>query len=289
MSQTQPTQPNQPQYPLSDLYLFPAYATRAAYQQATGQQAPPFNPALPIQTWADPAPSGQPYLVFDATAAASGYVSHLMLPAAQASTLNLPGVYNYPPYVSAPTDAVETGPYGPIGNVSPDQVCLQADAQEIANEIAPLYPKQTVSVVQQNTGVYHIVYGVDPRRQWVIQVSNTTYIAQTLIEAKNLHGVGAPGHWVLGAGGVTWVYDTPVTAAPANAITLAVPIRALLPNEKLVQLPGTLFNQAGSWVVERTDLPQQPPETTDQQFADMKATLAAIQMALAAIGAKLGV
>jgi len=287
MSQPQPTQPNQPQYQISLLNLFPVYATRAAYQQATGQQAPPFDPSQPLKGWADPAPSGQPYLVFDSTAAATGYVRQITLTPAQAAQMNLPGIYNYPAYISPPTDAIEVGPYGPIGSASPDQVCLQADAQTIANQIAPLYPGQSISVVQENTGIYHYVYGLDPRRQWYIQVGNQAFNAQVLIEAQNIHGVGAPGHWALTSTGLNWISDPPVTVAPANAVTIPVPIRPLLPNEQIVHLPGSLFDQAGSWVVERTDLPQpQQPETEDQQFADVKGMLTAIQATLNTLAAK---
>jgi len=289
MSQPQPAQPNQPQYQISVLDLFPSYSTRAAYQQATGQQAPPFDATEPLKGWVDPSPAGQPYLVFDSTAAATGYVSQIMLTQAQAAQLNLPGTYNYPAYVSPPTDAQEVGPYGPIGTVSPDQVCLQADAQSVANQIAPLFPGQSISVVQENSGVFHYVYGLDPRRQWYIQVGNTAYLAQELIEDMYSHGVGAPGNWAIAqiAGApaaqtsLTWIYDPPVTVAPANAVTIAVPIRALLPNEKIVNLPGSLFDPDGSWVVERTDMPQpQQPETEDQEFADLKTMLSAIQTTL---------
>jgi len=290
MSQSQPIQPNQPQYQIALLNLFPVYATRAAYQQATGQQAPPYDPTEPIKGWADPAPSGQPYTVFDPTAANTNYIGQIILNAAQAARLNLPGVYNYPAYVSPPTDALEVGPYGPIGAVSPDQVCMQTDAQEIANEIAPLFPGQAVSVTQANMAVFHLVYGLDPRRQWVIQVGSNSFVAQTLIEAKYAHGIGAPGHWTLASTGLTWIYDPPVTSAPANAVTVPTAIRPLLPNEQIVHLPGSLFNQDGTWVVERTDMQQpQQPETTDQQLADLKAALVVIQNALSAIQTKLGV
>jgi hypothetical protein len=287
MSQLQPAQPNQPQYQISTLDLFPVYAARAAFQQSTGQQAPPFDPSQPLKGWTDPSPNGQPYSIFDSTAAATGYVSQITLTAAQATQLNLPGVYNYPAYVSAPTDATEVGPYGPLGPASPDQMCLQADAQAIANQIAPLYPGQAIAVVQENSGLFHYVYGLDPRRQWYIQVGNQALNAQTLIEARNAHGVGAPGHWSVTSAGLIWIYDQPVTVAPANAVTIPVPIRPLLPNEQIVHLPGSLFNQAGSWVVERTDLPQTPqPETDDQQFADVKTMLAAIQATLNTLAAK---
>jgi hypothetical protein len=253
---------------------------------ATGQQAPPFDPSQPLKGWADPASTGQPYLAFDSVAAATGYVSQMLLAPSLAAQLNLPGVYAYPAYVSPPTDAVEVGPYGPLGPASPDQICLQADAQTIANQLAPLYPGQTISVVQENSGLFHYVYGLDPRRQWYLQIGNQASIAQELIEAQNGLGVGAPGHWVLSAG-LSWVSDPPVTVAPANAVTIPAPIRPLLPNEQIVHLPGSLFNQAGSWVVERTDMPQPAqPETDDQQFADLKAMLVAIQGTLNTLAAK---
>jgi len=300
-----PAQPNQPQYQTSALNLFPVYASRATYQQATGQQAPPFDPSKPIKGWADPAPASDPitYTVFDpgappnvAVGTGGGYGVPTTLPpmhASQASRLNLPGVYVYPAYVSPPTDAQQVGPYGPVGNLSPALVCMQADAQEIANEIAPLYPGQTLNVLQQNTGVFHNVYGLDPRRAWVITIgagsAAPAFNAQTLIEAKNAYGVGAPGLWKLVSNQPTWTAVTPVTAPPAGAITLCAPIRSLLPNEQLVHLPGSLFTELGTWVVERTDLPQsQPPETNDQQFADLKASLASIQAGLGAILTKLG-
>lgn len=303
MSQPQPAQPNQPQYHLSVLNLFPVYPTRAAYQQATGQQAPPFDATRAIQPWFDPSPTGQPYNVFDPNTAANlaaannnspGTLSSLSLPAAQAATLNLPGAYTYTPYVPAPTDAMEYGPSGPIGGVDPSTVCMLADANALAAELAPLYPGKTLNVLQSGGGIYQIVYGLDPRRQYYISVGTgsaaITFLAEPLIVAKNHQGIGYPGHWVLQAnGGPNWVVDPPIAVAPPNAVALLAPVRALLPNEQLVHLPGSLFNQTGTWVVERTDLPQpQPPETNDQQFADVKAALAAIENALGAIQTKLG-
>ena len=37
--------------------------------------------------------------------------------------------------------------------------------------------------------------------------STVTMFAQQLIEARNVHGVGAPGHWTLGTAGLNWVFD----------------------------------------------------------------------------------
>jgi hypothetical protein len=263
---TIPVQPNLLQYPISDLNLFTNYVDRAAYLAAVGTQAPPFNPALPIKGWADPAPGGQPYLMFDA-GAPPAYTVELAVPAAAAGAVNLPGAYNYPAYVETPTDAELVGPYGPVGPIPANEVCLEADAQTVANAISPLYPGKTLTVMENsNAGIFYTVYGTDPRRQWAIAANGAQLIpyAQSLIEAAREYGVDAPGHWALaplvGADAafppvLTWVEDPQVTVAPAGAVTLPVPIRALLPNERfqLVSPSNPLFGQA-SWMVVRTDL-----------------------------------
>ena len=46
--------------PLSSLYLFPVYQTRDEYETKTGVAAPPFNPAWPVKSWADPAAANSP-------------------------------------------------------------------------------------------------------------------------------------------------------------------------------------------------------------------------------------
>ena len=296
MSPTQPTQPNQPQYQISALDLFPVYSTRAVYQQATGQQAPPFESTQSVKGWADPAPTGQPYLVFDSTAAATGYISQLTLQPAQAVSLNLPGAYNYPALIVAPTDALEVGPFGAIGPASPDMICLQSDAEAVAAALAPVFPGQSLTVFEtmkagQSTYYYTYPSG-EQRRCWAFQATINgfpiTLYAQQLIEAQSTHGVGAPGQWTLTTNGPAWIYNPPVTAAPPDAVTLPAPIRPLLPNEQIVHLAGSLFNPAGTWVVERTDLPQPggaatPPETTAQQLAALQAAVAALQAALSAL------
>jgi hypothetical protein len=128
MSQPRPSQPIQLQYPISTLDLFQFNATRAAYRQATAQQAPPFDASQPLKGCADPAPNGQPYLVFDSTAGATGYVSQMTL-------------------------------------------------------------------------------------------GSQAFLAHALIETQRGHGVGAPGQWTLTSGTLDCVYDPPVTAASANAVT----------------------------------------------------------------------
>jgi hypothetical protein len=273
---TIPAQPSLPQYPISDLYLLPNYGDRAAYVAAVGNQAPPFNPALPIKGWADPAPDGQPYNFFDGTSPSTGYVIQLPVPAAAAVAVNLPGVYDYPAYVEAPTGATMRGPYGMVSPVLPNTLCLQTEAQAIANQVAPLYPGESVIVADGSfVGIFQTVYPADePRRQWILEVGGKSFSwAEAWIAAQNANGVGAPGHWALAPipGDIVttpmlqWIQDSPVTVAPPNAITLPVPIRPLLPNEEieLVPPPNPLFGTA-TWIVVRTDMPQPPTITLAQ-------------------------
>jgi hypothetical protein len=109
-----------------------------------------------------------------------------------------------------------------------------------------------------------VVYGTDPRKQWGLQVAAGPIFdfAQEFIEAAAEFGVGAPGHWTLASNNGNpptmlpgWVQDPQVTDAPADAVTLPVPIRPLLPNEQFQLVPPSnpLFGQA-AWMVVRTDL-----------------------------------
>ncbi|HUQ92612.1 MAG TPA: hypothetical protein VM120_13115 [Bryobacteraceae bacterium] len=41
-------------YGIAKLYLFPAYQTREAFQQATGIEPPPFDSQKPVKSWFDP-------------------------------------------------------------------------------------------------------------------------------------------------------------------------------------------------------------------------------------------
>jgi hypothetical protein len=52
----------QPVYGISNLYLFPVYQTREAYKQATGQDAPPYDPAKRLKAWFDPTAASNPRL-----------------------------------------------------------------------------------------------------------------------------------------------------------------------------------------------------------------------------------
>jgi len=289
-AQTAPAQPASYQYAISNLYLFPSYADRAAYQAATGNQAPVYNPSLPLKNWEDPQANGkdQTYLVFDPTA--NPPISNLTVPAV-ASRVNLPGAYVYPAGVLAPTDGItESGPFGGIATKpDPTAVCLQSEVQAVATAITPLYPGLSLNVTQLGTGMYVINYGTDPRRIWSITFTGAKapmpLAACALVAAQKHAGVGAPGHW---GPGPSWILDPQVTAPPAGAVTIPTPIRALASNEQLVQarvLPGA----SPSYVIARTDIPDPTavtPTSTDPQIQQILDLLNKIEAQLQALAAK---
>lgn len=90
--------------PLSSLYLFPVYQTREEFEAKTGAKAPPFNPAWPVKSWADPAAaaSSKRSIVYENVLALADsgrplvdgdgrpMLEPLILPREQAATINIP-------------------------------------------------------------------------------------------------------------------------------------------------------------------------------------------------------
>ena len=121
---------NTPKYGIETLYLFPYYQTREAFEQATGQICPPWNPYRPPKSWFDPKAkdSIKRSIVYDHVIATSlsgvplitpdGYpmLDSLVLNRDEAATLNIPpkgyGISNVPgadqPEVPVPLRPLET-------------------------------------------------------------------------------------------------------------------------------------------------------------------------------------
>jgi len=174
--------------------------------------------------------------------------AHLQFPTSPAPPQPVPvTTVTYPPFVDTPTDAQLMGPNGFICLVNTSELCSAADAQAIANMVAPLFPGKTVSIFDASVtanSAYYIVYKVDTRRQWVLLVNGVspgapagttnaymwpTYI-KTLMLQSYAQGVGAPGSFIYApapgepANDPTfqWIPTPQVVAAPVAApITLA--------------------------------------------------------------------
>jgi hypothetical protein len=118
-----------PKYGIDKLYVFPYYQTRDAYERATGQPCPAWNPKRRPQKWCDPAAANDPddYVIYEralatdmntgrALAGTDGkpYMRRLLLPRDMASTVNIaPDVANVEgagqPEYPCPLRALEPG------------------------------------------------------------------------------------------------------------------------------------------------------------------------------------
>src|SRR5581483_3116823 len=78
--------------PISTLFKYPFYVTRAEYQARTGQPAPPYDKTRLVQNWEAPETSPDPaaFQVWDPSSPTTGYISILTLPRVQAGKVNLP-------------------------------------------------------------------------------------------------------------------------------------------------------------------------------------------------------
>jgi len=242
-----PPQPDEASYSTNALALFQTY-TRASYFAAFGVQAAPWNPALLSKFWFDSTvdvSSPSNLAVYTVADPALPTFDQLSIPAIEAANVNLPGMFVYPPYVIAPTDATKGG-----DQVNPEWLSLLADATALMT----LFGGSDL-VDAGDTLLDPLVYPADElRRMWQFTLGGVPLNAGTLLATQNAGGVGAPGQWNLSSSNPVWV---PAPAAPTGLDDTRpprpMPLRALLPNEELVAVPLGL----GGAMVVRTDLAAQ--------------------------------
>jgi len=151
-----------PKYSITNLYLFPTYATREDYQKATGQEPPAWNRYRQPKSWFDPnaRQSTSRRIVYDyALASDPGngvplidsqgrpQLDALVLDREEAATVNIPpkglGMTNVPgadaPEVPAPLRALE-----------PNEELFQDFAGIIMVKNTDLYPKSEKGFVEED-------------------------------------------------------------------------------------------------------------------------------------------
>lgn len=235
-------------YPVSKLELFPRH-TRATYQESFGSQAPAWDPARRIKRWfdtsvlegftGDPAHEVAVYDVLDP--AAPGGTRRMVLTLAEAAAPNLPGKVVYPKHVVRPTEAVLLAT-GIEQSVAPESLSEYAEAVALASELGLDLNAVSESVL---SGEFTIRWGKETRRHWVIEYRGSQVVAAALLRQKYQNGVGAPGHWDLTPNTPWWVPANPPAGETDLRPEVAMPVRKLLPDEKLVQGFG------GQWMVQR--------------------------------------
>jgi hypothetical protein len=301
-----PAQPNLPDYGFGFLALFESY-TRASYLAAFGVQAPNWDATQAPKAWFDTsgtspstylapnllAASGssavQPLTVIDAV---TGQPRALTLE--EAAAVNIPGLISYPPYVIAPSDAIQPST-GAILNPTYLSTFAQAVQLAIAWGVPATFGVPGATIVDMDPGGDQAyVYPATEARRWYGVIFNGLPLTVgTELAQMNSQGVGYPGQWNLAAAvGPTFEFSAALPdgistgVAPAGS-AIPCPIRALLPTEYFEQVLG------GSEIL-NTNLIQPPSATGgtvtvgDFTSAD-RATLASMQAQIAAIAKAIGI
>lgn len=254
-----PEQPGVALYPPDKLELFPRL-TRATYQEQYGTAPAAWDKSRRIKRWFDTSVlenfSGDPenevvaYDVFDAKSETG--TRRMVLTVAEASTPNLPGKMVYPKYVVAPTPALIVTPVtGETQGLNSNTICAYREAVALAAELG-LGP----DAVRESAlgGLFRVEWNGEERRAWVIAWRGENLQVSLLLKLKYANGVGAPGRWNLDATSPTWMSEAQETGEQDTRPEVPIPVRKLLPGEKVASGFGGLM------MIQREDLSESPED-----------------------------
>lgn len=236
-----PPQPDSASYGVFDLHQFKTY-DRETYRRAFSKSAKPFDPSRRVKTWFDSTKNCDDpdeistYKAIVTDKSGNLAIKQFVITSCEASTVNLTGVEAFPRYEVQPTGAIIKGyrlDDEIIADLPLDPITLstRSEAEQLVSEIGVSLGLTEFSLPPP----YSYYWPKDEsRRQWKIG----PYFAGQLIAAKNNYGVGRPGKWSVREGLVEWSPDALVPPAGSDSRpAVPVPVRDLLPNEKLVPNP----------------------------------------------------
>jgi len=232
-------QPDALQYGEEAIALFRPY-TREGFEEEWDVQPPAFDPSRPIQFWFDTTAPGQARTYKKLTR--DGLVD-FTVPARERATPNLPGKYRYPKPYYAATDAYQESPGGRREPIVPhllttldeaDQLCREIQGQRVEESQMPMFP--------------YVYPPHEKRRIHTVVRNGQSYPAWRMRSTQTSHGVGAPGHWDLSDPDCIRWSAGPFPDGKDCKLYKAVPVRDLLPNEKV----ETIFG--GLTAIRRTDV-----------------------------------
>lgn len=263
-------QPAGATYGAVELFLFERL-TRADYEKKYGEQPPAWDPTQQIKRWfdtsvleasADPAHELVTYSMYQDAVNLGGspetQIKKVTMTKLAASLPNLPGIYSYPKYVSAPTTAMLLGPDQKMTPLSSAALLYKEQAQAIADAIK----KDTgviynVMLSDQYTAWPWIAVWGEEKRRWYDLVRDTearhsgnpgaVIDAWFLLSKMYNDGVGSPGKWQLSDSMPVWLSTVPYPQSWDSRPEVGIPIRDLFTNEKWHPSPFGLQ-------VDRTDL-----------------------------------
>lgn len=238
----------------SELQLsgFPIY-TRASYLALFGMPAPPCDPTRRGKAWI----GNGTFWFLESVTTPIVFKQETIPPSDDLP--NLEGVGPYPAYVVAPTSAFSDikGGNPEIQPENPLFLSLQQDAQALMEELGGS------SLIDQGiTPPQNVTYPAnEQRRKWVFTDKQGVPVnVGTLLFARNMNGVGSPGHWDQSGAVPVWVADNPTAQMPA----LGAPCRALAANESLQ--PTGIFGFATLIVDDGQPAPGTLGATADPSF-----------------------
>lgn len=247
-------QPNREEYNVNEIELFPRL-NRKIYRQKHGEQAPPWDPQRPIQRWFDtvtPANIGgvfqYPYVGRDLLTRKPMLLKYELLEVLDMRTPNLPGVYDYPDWVPAPTTAYVSGQISShTSPLSPGILSLASQADSMMRELGATRVEEVVL-----SAAYHFVYPLSEDRRVfnVVLQSGAKKNVGRLLGAKYDKGIGVPGEWQNTIANPVWLSEDQPTGEWDSRPEVPIPCRPLFGNEELSIGAGIV----GMVVVKRRDL-----------------------------------
>jgi len=244
---------------IESLELFKQYS-RTEYEQAFGEQPPPFDAARPDKLWFDKSETAGNYLRISRDDSGKPSIVPMTMTRELAASVNIPGAYRWPAYVPAPTDAVaefrdQNGKLVAAVPVAPGDLTTAADAAAIAKEVGGTVQADAswaAASVKWPAG--------ELRRLYLVQAGEYIYNAGQLLQMKYINGVGAAGKWLLDTAGLRWVPAAVVTAQIDPKVKpIPVPCRELAADEE--------FRQGfAGWTVEK----KTPPAAADEAVRLLK-------------------
>ncbi|MEN6535359.1 MAG: hypothetical protein ABFD89_16970 [Bryobacteraceae bacterium] len=295
-----PAQPDKATYQATELQLSPRL-TRDIYQKMFNEQAPAYDPARRIKRWfftntvsgsTDQSGVMVEFKVFDDK---TGKFETIAMTAKEAATPNLPGTVVYEKYVNPTATVAQLQVINALGQVMlagqtgmnlVEPMLLQSVVDEAAAQLS------IALVVEESTvpSPFKLVYGSETRRKMnVVLPSGQKIDGPSFVANRFAKGIFAPGKWSLNSDNQpVFTPDVPVDGEQDVRPEVSIPVRSLLPNEKV---ESRLDFAAGLiYYIARTDVsdPTPTPSTGGGLTAEQAAALTRIDASVTKIAKFLG-
>lgn len=258
-------QPSTPSYGFDQLALYPTY-DRASFESKFGVQASAFDPSKPAKAWFDNtvtcvANLGTSFKVQSDSPSDVNF-STMLVPSCDVSKVNLPGVQHFttfvPNSVSNVTIGVKGGPQSGVGALIQSTL---GDALALVKEIGDnSLPISHNATAPGSVFAYQTIDATSPVGVYMVGKMN---VEQALL-TRNANGVGSPGTWIKQSAGIYVWTPAPPPATGTGAKFMKMPLRDLLPNEKVTLSAMTILGAFAQ--VTRTDLAGPVAPTGDGGF-----------------------